>query len=416
MAQKELHLKGRKCRNPELVLPDGCDGIPDEIVDLEESKLNDIGLAWKDLLTNGFLDDFLGAPVELDAGPVIASSSGSSSNHGLGFASHFPEAQAAARTNESLGNSTPFQFLNFPGECSVFRNYVSGGPELTGVAQKNSTATRPLMQNQMAAPSITQSPQVKAEPKSPKGKAPMHAMKKMRKCIYGVTVTELIGKILHESPEAEELSEIVSAVLEIRQKPEAAKIRSFDISGEFTPRVVQILTQSSTEPTTETTPQTQDTPQLGDVSGLHRNYRLEGINDSKALQDEILALGKLYKYARRLNKPALVKTITNKLQIAWNSYPGLCQLDPILDVTVIAFQDGFVLEKMDALQEWILKFIADTRDLFPVACNNKYWKVMSTFPALVDAINERRDDFVRQNPKKYSDVRVLLRERGVQRF
>lgn len=365
----------------------------------------------KDLFITGFLDDFLGGPVELDAAPVIASSSGSSLNPALGFSWKAHEAQAAATTNSSMDTATPSLFENLdriPALKTLTRKLA-----FPGVAQSSSSATRPMTESQVAASSGSQSPQVKVEPKSPKGKAPMRPVKKMRKSVYSVTLTELIGKILHESPEAEELSDIVSAVLEIRGKPEAAKIRSFDISGEFTPRVVQILTQASTDTPTENTNQAQDTPQLGDISGLHRNYRLEGVNDSKTLQDEIVALGILYKYARRFNKPSLVKTITNKLQIAWSSYPGLCQLDPVLDVTIIAFQDGFVLEKVDALQEWILKFIADTRDLFPVACNNKYWKVMSKFPALVDAINERRDELALQNPKKYSDVRVLLRERGV---
>ena len=179
---------------------------------------------------------------------------------------------------------------------------------------------------------------------------------------------------------------------------------------EFEPRIVQILNQS-----TESTSDTQsEEPQIGDITHLNRNYRLEGITDSKTLQQEIIALGTFYRYARRFNKPALVEKITTKLQIAWNSYPGLSQLDPILDVAKIAFQDG--IEKIDVLQEWILMFIADTKDLFPVACNTKYWDVMRSFPVLMEAVNARRDELLRVDPGKYSDVRVLLRERGFENF
>lgn len=112
---------------------------------------------------------------------------------------------------------------------------------------------------------------------------------------------------------------------------------------------------------------------------------------------------------------ALIGLIILKLQAAWNSYPGLHQLEPLLEVTSLVFSgeggpDG------DDMQYWLVSFIADAKDLFLFECPARFWEVMCGNQTLMNAVFQLRNDAQRKDPDKYADSRVLIRSRGVDQF
>lgn len=208
--------------------------------------------------------------------------------------------------------------------------------------------------------------------------------------------------------EAEEIQSFFNHLVQLPSQPAFTQIRSFHLNSEFKPRLVQVNTPADSDSRTASSPEETPEFQVGDINGLGRHWQLQDIRTSDDLCEAILSLGQLYNFARRLNMDELIRMITFKLQVAWNSYPGLCQLEPLLSI----ISRVYMAEK-DHLQEWIVKFIADVHDLMLLACSVKYQTVMREIPSLYNAVSDLRMELVSKSPKKYVDQRCLLESRGI---
>lgn len=206
--------------------------------------------------------------------------------------------------------------------------------------------------------------------------------------------------------------------LDVEDQPEAEQICMFLNSGHFNPRVVEVkdpvpFANNAGEENSNDEGQTR---QIGDILRIGRKLQLQGIqlqgnDDIKGLQKLILSLGRLYKQARIFDIKLLMENVIQKLQIAWNSYPGIYPLKPLIEVVRIV--DPVHLAANDPFREWIVLFIAETIDLFQYEDGKKFWKVMNSYPLLRMEINDKRSEFLKNNPERYMDVQALLRSRGV---
>lgn len=208
--------------------------------------------------------------------------------------------------------------------------------------------------------------------------------------------------------EAEEIQSLFNRIVQLPSQPAFAQIKSFYLSSEFHPRLVQVNAPSESENCAAGGQEETREFEVGDINGLGRHWQLQDIRTSDDLCEEIISLGQLYTFARRLNMDELIRMITFKLQVAWNSYPGLCQLEPLL--SVISMVD---MAEKDHLQEWIVKFVADVHDLMLLACSVKYQTVMREIPSLYNAVSDLRMELISKSPKKYLDQRCLLESRGI---
>ncbi|KAJ5735362.1 uncharacterized protein N7483_000487 [Penicillium malachiteum] len=391
MAEKEMQLKGKRSRNPSLTLPDG----------------------YEDILTDSEAEEVAGydtdeGPAELDAG----------------YASP-PPAKVQARTASfsvsreikvsGAGDKLPkaekrqiVQHLSFPGESSSFLNYASTPGLSFGTTSSETSTQQGSVEVQKNIPPLTSLSPIKLKREK---KTKSNAAQEPDEDIWKLSMSEVAERVLVQGPRANELLEIFHEMLKVQRQPESAKIKSFMQTSEFSPRLSQINNPANNW-SNDTANKNKSGKLLGDYLEKGRILQLESVRDSNTLQQEIVSLGHLYKYARRFQKPKLIKMIAIKLQVAWNSYPGLCQLKPILDVASIVCQD-FSLTTKDYLQNWILNFIADTMDLFLHDCSEKYWSAMRALPDLFDAVTKLRAEFIVRFPGRYSDVRVLLSSRGI---
>lgn len=78
----------------------------------------------------------------------------------------------------------------------------------------------------------------------------------------------------------------------------------------------------------------------------------------------------------------LVELITFKLQVARNSFPGISQLGPILDVANMVFSGGYA--QKDALRSWLVPFMADKQDLYFYGCSARFWELMRSNAVLYE--------------------------------
>ncbi|KAJ5722464.1 hypothetical protein N7488_000499 [Penicillium malachiteum] len=391
MAEKEMQLKGKRSRELSLALPDG----------------------YEDLLSDSEADDPLGdetneRPVELDAGEILLPPTKIPARTASFSVSREMRVSRTSDTLSSPEKRKDVRHLSFPGEISSFPSYVSTPLSLFGTKSPDPSTRQGSVEVQKSLLPLT-SPnqtQIKIEEKSQ-----LNAARKPDEEIWKLSMSEVTERILTQAPQVDELLEIFNELVEVQGQPESAKIKSFLKTSEFSPHLSQINNPTKT-PSSETAKKNGSEKMLGDSLSMARIYQLEGVGDSDTLQQEITSLGHLYKYARRFQKPKLIKLIAMKLQVAWNSYPGLCQLQPILEVTIMACQD-FSMATKDFLQNWILNFIADTMDLFLHDCSEKYWNVMRALPDFFDAVTKLRGELVVKFPARYSDVRVLLSSRGI---
>ncbi|KAJ5760508.1 hypothetical protein N7520_007664 [Penicillium odoratum] len=215
-------------------------------------------------------------------------------------------------------------------------------------------------------------------------------------------------------PGAEEVKALFSHMIDFPSRPGFVQLRSFYLTQDFVPRLVQVNIPSDLSNTSgsEGVEEFIDY-QVGDIKGIGRHRQLQDIRCADDLCAVIVSLGNLYTYARRLNIEPMIRMITFKLQVAWNSYPGFYQLEYLLDVTSMVYRDGRLTESEDELEEWIPKFIADTQDLMLLACSVKYQAVMRELPELYTAVSDLRVKLMSEFPGKYTDQRCLLESRGI---
>ncbi|KAJ5924623.1 hypothetical protein N7466_008810 [Penicillium verhagenii] len=224
-----------------------------------------------------------------------------------------------------------------------------------------------------------------------------------------------IESLILGKPEAGEIQAFLEHMSELRSQPEFILLKSWCLTKEFQPRLIQINSPGE-EMRDERSSEDTARSEIGDIRNIGRQWQLQDIRTSDDLRETIRSLGNLYVYARRLNLDEMIRNITLKLQVAWNSYPGLCQLEPILDVTAIVYKSYCPSTAKDHLQEWLPRFVAEVQDLMLLACSPKFQSVMRDSPSLYHDVSDLRVKFVLQSPTKYTDARLLLESRGIDRL
>jgi hypothetical protein len=70
----------------------------------------------------------------------------------------------------------------------------------------------------------------------------------------------------------------------------------------------------------------------------------------------------------------------------------------------------------DHLQDWLIKFIADTQDLIYYQCPQRYWAIMRERNDLYNSVTQMRSEYNRKNPDRYANPRDQIRQRGIDDF
>lgn len=424
MAEEETHTKGKRSRTLELIIPDGFQDA------LEEGQEEDGYVA-----SHENTEEYVPVSNRLERGPSTPANertstgaidlegdevmqSSSSSAHDRPTTSSRPSGTSeVGNLALAIRNQVP---VSFPGENSSFLSYVTRGelgqPSDTNQASGSSDRITafplftPRHRGSLGSTGASGTIRTKTEDDS------QPEPDNERTGIFDLTLRDALEYIFLQKDEAADILAVFNDSVLVQNRPESEQIKSFITSGEFVPRIVQV-----NDPTRNTNAADGNEPsgdsadlQVGDRHGFGRRYQLQGINNSDDLGKHIISLGHLYRQARRFNLVALINMITLKLQVAWNSYPGLSQLEPLLEVVSMAFQNNSDDNK-DQLQAWLISFMADTLDLIYFACSGRFWEVMQGNSALQRAVFAARSDIVAKNPEKYSDARVLIRSRGIDR-
>jgi hypothetical protein len=230
--------------------------------------------------------------------------------------------------------------------------------------------------------------------------------------LFEYSLRDCIEHIFHEGCHADEMLRIFEATLQIQNEPEHAQIQSWLRTKEFNPLLVQV--HNPTLSATIDGNLSHDTSsEIGDIQKSRRKYHLANVSDAEELRGQILSLGRLYLQARNYELTKLIELIRHKMQAAWNFYPGLCQLQPVLEVTMMAFKARPEHREHDTLQKWLIEFLADTQDLFTYDCAEKWWGLMSELPDLFSEISQVRTEMHRRHPERYEDLSSLLYSRGI---
>lgn len=237
-------------------------------------------------------------------------------------------------------------------------------------------------------------------------------MNKISPNVFSLNLRTALDHVFLQKSDAACLLAVFYECVKIQNKPACEQIRSWLTVREFAPRLIQMNEQSAKE----TANSEISRRQVGDILGVHRRYHLEAINDSHDLREQILSLGRLYKQARHFEMPELIDLIQLKLQAAWNSCPGVSQLQPILEVVTLAFRDISPDHKYDSMQAWLVNFVAETMDLFFYDCPEHFWEVLRGNPTLHEMVFKIRTEALQKDPAKYADPRVLIRSRGIEKF
>ncbi|KAJ5492921.1 hypothetical protein N7539_001667 [Penicillium diatomitis] len=219
-------------------------------------------------------------------------------------------------------------------------------------------------------------------------------------------LSDMIEHVLLGKESSRQLLSIFQCVSSVN-KSEREELVSFLKTKEFTPQLLRVSVSEVSEP------DEARMFEIGDTLKVRREYQLRGVADVKGLCEQIIYLGKLYVYAKRLNMTELMEKITLKLQTAWNSYHGLSQLGPLLDVAGTVSVDS---SSTDRLQAWLVVFIADTLDLIYYQCPKKYWDLMRRRPNLYVAVTKERANLQRQYPERFANPREQIQKRGVADF
>ncbi|OKP13902.1 hypothetical protein PENSUB_477 [Penicillium subrubescens] len=378
MAKKELLEKGKRIKGLGLILPDGFEEITRGISifsggNREESDSN--------------------SEDEIDAAEL----EGEPPSKLQALTSSFSASRALA---ESSGqNMESPRSLTFPGENKQFQSLHAGKHEKVRGSRlgkrKSAPGTLPAQDSQT---------KMEKEPTEDINNALVDLQNTLFERTW--TLSAMIEHILLEKESSQQLLAILRDVCTI-EDPELGKLISFLNTSEFSP---QLLKVSNARPSTC---EEAEAFEIGDCLGIHRQFQLQGVTNSEELHEQIIQLGCLYYYARHLNMVDLVEKITFKLQAAWNSYPGLSQLEPMLGVTAMAFKDS---HWTDHLQGWLIKFIADTQDLIYYQCPQRFWEIMRDRNDLYSSVTQMRSEFNRKNPERYANPRDQIRQRGIDDF
>jgi hypothetical protein len=382
MAKKELLEKGKHFQRLGLILPDGFDEITEGI-----SPSSCYSPYEGDSKTDGETD-----AAELEGEPPgkvqALTSSFSASNALVEFSNQ------SAETPKSL---------TFPGENKPFPSFHAGKHELFGGSQpeKNKPTSKTPREQALAQHSQPKMEEVQAEGVN-------NALVDLQKTLFEKTWTlgAMIEHVLLEKESSRELLAILRDVSTIPES-EAGKLICFLKTSEFSPQLLKVSNAR------QGTSEEGEEFEIGDCLGIHRQFQLQGVTNSTDLHEQIIQLGELYYYARRLNMVDLVEKITFKLQTAWNSYLGLSQLDPLLDVTAMAFKDS---NWTDHLQDWLTKFIADTQDLIYYQCPQRFWAIMRDRKDFYNSVTRTRSEFNRKNPERYANPRDQIHQGGIDDF
>lgn len=388
MAKKESLVKGKRGKSLGLVLPDGFDVMVQGITTIDDDYLHE------------------NSSTDTDDQPDAAELAGEPPKKVQAVTNSFSVSKTL--DNPSDQNVDRPSSLTFPGENNPFPILPVGRAESargSGLEQNQSTSNQSTS-NTIRAEVLEQEVQPKKE------EEPIESINNslvdQQNSLFERTWTlaAMIEHVLLEKEHSRELRAIFRAVSTV-QEPEAGKLICFLKTQEFDPQLLKIslARQISSHEAEEF--------EIGDCLGIHRHFQLHGVTNSRDLQEQIVRLGRLYSYARRLNMVDLVEKITFKLQAAWNSYPGLSQLEPLLDVTAVVFKNATCT---DHLQDWLIKFIADTQDLIYYHCPHRYWALMKDLPGLYNSITRMRSEVSRKNQERYANPRDQIRERGIDDF
>jgi hypothetical protein len=380
MAKTESLVKGKRNKRLGLILPDGFDEITEGI-----STSSDANLDEENKYSSSSMDDESGA-AELEGEPP---------GKVQALTSSFSASRALAESSDQ--NREKPRSLAFPGENKPFPSFHAGSSPLG--KRKSAPETR-------KTPVPAQDSPTKMEKEPAEGMN--NALVDLQNTLFerSWTLSTMIEHILLEKESSQALLAILRDVSTI-QEPESGKLVSFLKSSEFSPQLLRISN------TRQSTSGEVGEFEIGDCLGIHRQFQLHGVANSADLHEQIVQFGGLYYYARRLNLVDLVEKITFKLQAAWNSYPGLSQLEPLLDVTEMAFKDS---TWTDHLQDWLIKFIADTQDLIYYQCPQRYWAIMRERNDLYNSVTQMRSEYNRKNPDRYANPRDQIRQRGIDDF
>ncbi|KAJ6096266.1 hypothetical protein N7486_007012, partial [Penicillium sp. IBT 16267x] len=376
MAEKEMMVKGRRSRELSLVLPDGYESILFGVKDLPEFPLA------------GRVSVYRSSPAAADGGCSITDFSKARTY--TTSLSVVRALDAAGKVKAPANGGDGISYPSFPEESFSFGFTTLSSSLATSSKQYDGSGF--LSGDQSSSPffQARKGFQVKAEDGAETGRT--------RTNVLQLSLQDSVESWVLGKPEAEEIQSFFKHIVQLPSQPEFTQIKSFFLTREFKPRLVQ-----------EENPKFE----VGDIKGLGRHWQLQDIRTSDDLCEAILSLGQLYTFARRLNLDEMIRMIAFKLQVAWNSYPGLCQLEPLLSILSVVYTNDCSMATKDHLQEWFLKFIADVQDLVLLACSVKYQTVMREVPSLYNAVSDLRLELVSKSPEKYTDQRRLLESRGI---
>ncbi|KAJ5916615.1 hypothetical protein N7504_000630 [Penicillium tannophilum] len=381
MAEKEMTIKGKRSRELSLILPDGYENILLGAKDLPEFTPTGRGSGHRS--TPATADTSYSVPPLSKTHAYTTSVSVARALDATG------KGKAPAKVVDGI------TYLSFPGENFTF-SYTHPSSSFATDGAGSVSGDHSISTFSQARQGI----QIKVEDGAETGRTSISVLQlSLQASIRSWTVG---------NPEAEEIQSLFNHIVQLPTQPAFTQIKSFYLNSEFNPRLVQVNTPADSDNRVAANQEVNPEFEVGDINGLGRHWQLQDIRTSDDLCEAILSLGQLYTFARRLNMDELIRMITFKLQVAWNSYPGLCQLEPLLSIISMAY-----MAEKDHLQEWIIKFIADVHDLMLLACSVKYQTVMREIPSLYNAVADLRMELVSKSPKKYLDQRCLLESRGI---
>lgn len=412
MASRETQAKGKRGRELKLILPDNDEDTSDS------DSLLSLGLGH---------DDASSVDNESHACSVGPDGRQQPANRLLNSSS----ALSSSAGGSSARNANGPRALSFPGESSSFLTYAQGESNprsgtkraLSQTSLNTGTQRSAVMRRTQPPASMSQpssSPRVDNN-RSPGTTEPAPKSEdegKQKSDLFTLDLRAALRHVFLQEEDADDILAIFHDLVSIKNKTEFEHIRTWLLTREFKPRLVQLQVNDQAIVSNKAQGQgSDDEPsqdrEIGDIKGIYRKYRLEAVSDSHDLRQTIVSLGRLYLSIRHFAMEGLVELITLKLQVAWNSYAGIMQLVPILDVVTMAFSGP---ARNDTLRTWLVSFIADTQDLYFYDCSPRFWEVMRSNAALHDEVFQRRTELHRDQPERYSDVRALLRSRGIEKY
>lgn len=411
MASRETQAKGKRGRELKLLLPDDDEDTSDS------DSLDSHGFGSNSVFSSD--DESRAGTAEPEDGQRHAKRVSGSSN-----------ALSSSAKNSSARNANDSTALRFPGESQSFLTYTQEGTNprtgskrtlgqtsLDAGSQRPAVLRRTQPSTSTSQPSSSRRVETSSDPATAERVPKIEDDGKEKTDLFTLDLRSALGHVFLQEKDADDILAIFHDVVSIKKKPEFEHIRSWLTTHEFKPRLVQLQVNdqgivSNNVPGQGSNDETCQGREIGDIKAIHRIYRMEAVSDSHDLRQTILSLGRLYLSIRHFAMEGLVEMIILKLQVAWNSYPGISQLVPILDVAAMAFSGGPA--RNDALRTWLVSFIADTQDLYFYECSPRFWEVMRSSRALYDEVFQRRTVLHRDQPERYSDVLALLRSRGIE--